>query len=54
LIVVSKEFPLIFTVVAAPEYEPSSTRVPELDEKLAAAIDTFRSTDNVPEVDLNS
>jgi hypothetical protein len=48
LIVVSKEFPLIFTVVAAPEYEPSSTRVPEL--RSIPEIDTFRSTDKVSEV----
>ena len=49
MIVVSKEFPLIFTVVAAPEYEPSSTRVPGV-ERSTPEIDTFRSTDNVPEV----
>jgi hypothetical protein len=47
---VSKEFPLpILTVVAAPEYEPSSTRVPGVERSIPE-IDTFRSTDNVSEV----
>jgi hypothetical protein len=49
---VLKVFPPISIVVAAPEYEPSSTKVPELDEN-EPLIDTSRSTDNVPEVDVN-